>query len=1081
MAAAARSPRRRPRATIVLTAVLALLAPAALPAAAEPADYLDVSYSGSFSSGDAYTAAPGETMGGRLTRRTGGELLDPERGLVLRGGRGGAGFQPADLTLGDTTIDRAFVVETVFTPQGQQTNLATLVAVGGNFSVRYQNGKLRYGFDTQVDGSWTSRTRETNVPADGVAHVLSVAYLPEADGATVIAYLDGRSLPTVPPDGGRSVLATNRTELVGIGNDVHPSALDRGIVGSIGKTRFATVTGTFTPAMFTYQRIDYVQTPLQVSFSGTLDGETYQAGLGETVTGALTVHGGTLDQPDRLTLHGSGSGLAWDAGRLGEAPLAQAVLAEVVVSPDVLSGETTLIDVVGGIRLEAAGERTVRIVAGHSTATRELGEPAVRDGIPFHHLALLSDLDADGAGTVTLLDGGAPAGDPVPVTGVAAAAPTVAFLAGASGTAYGLAVTTGGDIDDLRLGRLPCTATAVEPANRIAITPGECATSIVSKASALRPSPRQVAWQEAEQTAFLHFGMNTFTGQEWGHGDEDPDLFQPSELATDQWARVLRDNGFRYAVLTVKHHDGFVLFPSRYTDHDVASSSWRDGAGDVLEEFTESAHRYGLKVGVYLSPSDWNQYHKGVFANGSPKTERTIPTLVPGDDRIGEAIPTFTYRASDYGAYFLNQLYEVLTQYGPVDEVWFDGADGGIPDANRESYDFGAYYDLIRTLAPQATIAVTGPDVRWVGNESGLARDNEWSTVAVAEDESGRRSVVPSAQAPEIGTDAALAQAGTQGATALAWWPAEVDVSIRPGWFHHDDQRPKSVDQLRHIYYSSVGRNSVLLLNVPPDRTGRLPQPDVDRLAEWTARLRQDMPRDLALGATVLADGKPAPQITDGDRRTAWVTPSASGSAVELELGATRTVDRLALSEDIAGGQQVRELAIDARSDNGSWRQVATTGTVGYQRIVPLDTPVTTDAVRVRVLSARGPAHLASISAYAATTDPVPVRSTYYVDCDADRAGIGTREAPLASLGQLRRLNLPAGSAVLLKRATTCEGPLELWGYGTDDAPATLGLYGRGAPPALPDPGTDQVLDQLRHRGWTVHPALNASVHRPGA
>jgi alpha-L-fucosidase len=201
---------------------------------------------------------------------------------------------------------------------------------------------------------------------------------------------------------------------------------------------------------------------------------------------------------------------------------------------------------------------------------------------------------------------------------------------------------------------------------------------LVAKASALRPSQRQLDWQRLGRTAFLHFGMNTFTGQEWGTGTEDPDLFAPRDLDTDQWARTLRDSGFELAILVVKHHDGFVLYPSRYTGHSVAASAWRNGTGDVLREFTRSMHGHGLRVGVYLSPADENQYHDGVYADGSAHTRRTIPTLVDGDDRATRvadgSLPTFRLTADRYGAYLLNQLYEVLTEYGPIDEVWFDGA-----------------------------------------------------------------------------------------------------------------------------------------------------------------------------------------------------------------------------------------------------------------------------------------------------------------------------------------------------------------------------------------------------------------------
>ncbi|MFC9247347.1 alpha-L-fucosidase [Streptomyces sp. NPDC057136] len=1060
--------------TALLSALILVLTAFGIPGpqavAAEDASLLDVSYSGSFSNGNRYTAATGETLGGTLARRAGSETLDPERGLVLGGGGAGAGFTPADAAFGTATLDRGFVVEAEFRPGATQSELATLLAVGGNLVVRYQGGKLRYSYDAQVGGAWTSRIGQAEVPAPGAKHVFSLAYLPTATGASMVAYLDGAQLPDVQASEGRAALNVNRPDLVGIGNDVHPSALNRGFAGSVRKTRFAPVSGEFSPSMFNYQNAgSYLRHHLHTSFSGAVTSGAYEPAAGEVVDGRLAVRGGEIEQAGALKLAGAGSGLSWDGSTLGDAPLGRSVLAEAVIAPGALSGPATLIDIAGAVRLERMDGDTVRLRGGTAEATRELPPPADRSGLTFHHLGLLSDLDATGDGTLTLFAAGKAVGEPVPVTGVSVAARTVDFLMGAAGTAYGVAVTTGAQAGDLQLGGLPCTRSVIDPANRISVTSGECAASVLSKASALRPSQRQTSWQEAERTAFLHFGMNTFTGNEWGHGDENPDLFDPTDLDTDQWARSLKDNGFRYAILTVKHHDGFVLFPSRYTGHDVAASTWKDGQGDVLKSFTDSARRYGLKVGLYLSPSDWNQYHEGVFANGSAKSERTIPTLVEGDDRAGQDIPSFTFKASDYGAYFLNQLYETLTQYGPVDEVWFDGADGGIPNASRESYDFTAYYALIRALAPQAAIAVAGPDVRWVGNESGLARENEWSTIPVESKATGEQRVVPSGTAADIGSDEALVKAPDAGAKELVWWPSEVDVSIRPGWFYHDSQSPKSVSQLRDIYYRSVGRNSVLLLNIPPDRRGRLPDADVKRLAEWNTALRKDMPVDLALGATATTDGTPAPQVTDGDNRTAAVLPDGSGRSVTLDLGAARTVDRLVINEDIAdGGQQVRTTTVEARAADGSWTQVATTGTVGYQRILALPAPVTTDAMRIRFTSARGPVHLASVSVYGAAAEAPAQQTAYYVDCTAPRAGTGSADRPLNSLGQLREINLPPSAEVRVKAGTTCRGGLDLQGYGTAEAPAVLGMWGGGAAPRLIGAGNAAAAERLRSQGWEI-------------
>lgn len=479
---------------------------------------------------------------------------------------------------------------------------------------------------------------------------------------------------------------------------------------------------------------------------------------------------------------------------------------------------------------------------------------------------------------------------------------------------------------------------AEEPNFRIPVSPDDSAEVLVRKASQVRPTARQIAWQRLERTAFLHFGVNTFTGLEWGTGDEDPDVFQPTGLDTDQWARALRDGGFKLAILTVKHHDGFVLYPSRYTNHSVASSSWRGGQGDVLRSFADSMRRYGLKVGVYISPADENQYLHGVYANGSARTEHTIPTPVENDDRPDG--PRFTLPATDYGAHMLNQLYEVLTEYGPVDEVWFDGAQGHIPPDKVEKYDWDSWYTLVRALTPDATIAVSGPDVRWVGNEGGLARENEWSVVPVTEKDYGKTDFALSYDAADMGGRDALVAARSV-ADYVQWWPAECDVSIRDGWFYHADQQPKSVDQLTEIYFGSVGRNAVLLLNVPPDTDGLLAASDVTRLREFRERVDRELPADLTTGASVTR------------------TPGV----VTVDLGTEREADRVRLAEDIRHGQQVEGFVVEAFV-GGGWTRVAGAGTVGASRILLLAAPVRARRWRVRVTRSRAEVRIAEFGLY---------------------------------------------------------------------------------------------------------------------
>lgn len=505
-----------------------------------------------------------------------------------------------------------------------------------------------------------------------------------------------------------------------------------------------------------------------------------------------------------------------------------------------------------------------------------------------------------------------------------------------------------------------------EPPYRIPISPDDTPDEVVAKAAQVRPTERQIAWQRLEQTAFLHFGVNTFTGLEWGTGDEDPDVFQPSGLDTDQWARALRDGGFKLAILTVKHHDGFVLYPSRYTKHSVVSSSWQGGKGDVLRSFADSLRRHDIKVGVYISPADENQYLDGVYANGSKRSPRTIPTLTADDDRSGDDLRSFTLDATDYGAHMLNQLYEVLTEYGPVDEVWFDGAQGRIPPEKVETYDWDSWYAVIRALAPNATVAVRGPDVRWVGNEGGLARENEWSVVPVKDSGNGSIDYALKYDAPDQGSREALAEARAV-AQYVQWWPAECDVSIRPGWFYHEDQQPKSVEQLTDIWFRSVGRNSVLLLNIPPDKRGLLPDADVARLREFRERLGRELPEDFARGARVRGDGAQAGHAVDGDPDSAWKCPAPSRGTLTVDLGQERGVDRIRLGEDIRRGQQLEGAVIEARaSSGGEWSVVTEVATVGASRVLALASPVRAREWRLRVTASRGAVRLAEFGLYGA-------------------------------------------------------------------------------------------------------------------
>lgn len=419
----------------------------------------------------------------------------------------------------------------------------------------------------------------------------------------------------------------------------------------------------------------------------------------------------------------------------------------------------------------------------------------------------------------------------------------------------------------------------------------------------VRPTKEQLEWQQAELSMFLHFGMNTFTDREWGEGNENPRLFNPERLDAAQWVHVARDAGFRYLILTAKHHDGFCLWPSRYTDHSVKASPWRNGKGDVVREFARAVHAAGLKLGLYLSP--WDRHERSY-----------------GDSPA-------------YNRFFINQLTELLTQYGEVAEVWFDGACGEGPNGKRQEYDWTGYYETIRRLQPRALIAICGPDIRWVGNEDGYARETEWS---IQRAPAGARQTVD----------------------GWAWYPAECDVSIRPGWFWHarEDDKVKSLDHLVDIYFKSVGRNSVLLLNVPPNRRGLISDPDVTRLAEWRSELNRLFANDVARVARVEASsadsGHPVSAVCDGKDGTAWSPAKGQiAGTVQLAWQQPRKVSIIMLQEHIAHGQRVEEYEVEAAA-NGEWRSIIKGTTIGHKKLDRIS-PVETTAIRVHIRRALAP------------------------------------------------------------------------------------------------------------------------------
>jgi alpha-L-fucosidase len=417
------------------------------------------------------------------------------------------------------------------------------------------------------------------------------------------------------------------------------------------------------------------------------------------------------------------------------------------------------------------------------------------------------------------------------------------------------------------------------------------------------PSERQLAWHDMQYYMFVHFTVNTFTDKEWGYGDEKESVFNPTELNCDQWAKVASEAGMKGIILTAKHHDGFCLWPSKYTEHSVKNSPWKDGKGDVLLELRKACDKYGLKLGVYLSPWDRN---------------------------------SAVYGTPEYIVYYRNQLRELLTGYGNIFEVWFDGANGG--DGyyggareirkidNKTYYDWPATQSVVRELQPSAVMfSDAGPDVRWVGNERGLGSLTNWCLL-------NKDKMYPG------GDFAGILGEGQEDGNY--WVPAEVDVSIRPGWFYHQsqDSMVRSPENLMELYYSSVGRNCNLLLNVPPDRRGLLHENDVKSLLAFRKLLNAEFKKDIALGKVVKASsfrgkGYEASNVTDDDPETYWATKdSESGGDIIIDLGEATEVNRILLQEYIKLGQRVQEFEVSA-FNNGTWNKVMEGTTIGYKVI----------------------------------------------------------------------------------------------------------------------------------------------------
>lgn len=426
------------------------------------------------------------------------------------------------------------------------------------------------------------------------------------------------------------------------------------------------------------------------------------------------------------------------------------------------------------------------------------------------------------------------------------------------------------------------------------------------------PTKAQVEWQKLEYTMFVHFGPNTFTGAEWGSGQEKAEIFNPASLDCGQWASVAKAAGMKGIILTAKHHDGFCLWPNPVSSHTVAQSPWKDGKGDVLKELSEACREYELGFGIYISPWDRNDPH---------------------------------YGTDEYNDVFVKTLEHALGSYGHVFEQWFDRACGEGPNGKQQVYDWPLFNSTVLKMQPDALIfSDYGPGCRWVGNESGSAGRTCWSTINVNEDFTG----------PELSRRDL--NEGIKGGNT--WAAAETDVSIRPGWFWRESEntKVKSLQHLLKIYYESVGRNSLLLLNVPADTRGLIHEADSLRLMELRAALDEIFAVDLADGATVEADNVrtgarrfKAQNLLSEDYDKYWaVDDSVKTASFVVTLPQARTFNRVQLQEYIPLGQRVSAFSIEALSEDGSWQLIARETTIGYKRIVHVPATTTT-AVRVNI------------------------------------------------------------------------------------------------------------------------------------
>lgn len=435
------------------------------------------------------------------------------------------------------------------------------------------------------------------------------------------------------------------------------------------------------------------------------------------------------------------------------------------------------------------------------------------------------------------------------------------------------------------------------------------------------PSERQLTYEKMEFFCFIHFTVNTFTGSEWGDGKEDVSIFNPTELDARLWVKTAKDAGMKGLILTCKHHDGFCLWPSKYTEHSVKNSPYKNGKGDIVREVSEACKEFGLKFGIYLSPWDRNNSSYG--------------------------------KGKEYDDYYVNQLTELLTEYGELYTIWLDGACGEGANGKIQKYDWNRYYKVMRELQPNAVISISGPDVRWCGNEAGEVRESEWSVVAKDMTDPSITAELSQHEDNEEFRDRPLDETQSdlgsrerlKNEKELVWYPAETDVSIRPGWFYHEeeDDKVRSFENLKDIYLKSVGGNTTLLLNIPPMKNGKIHEKDMAILKRLGEFINDTFKNNLLKNALITTVpehdcrvNSPDMMRTD-DYNTYFMNKEGENKLlIEIKFDECKKLKYLVLKEAITFSQRVEKFNVYFNDESGNKIKIFEGTTIGYKRIIDL-------------------------------------------------------------------------------------------------------------------------------------------------